>query len=120
MTTQARVDRAAREQLRLGELAELGIDSPLKLDLVARLMAEPAHEFQVASLAARAGKSVGAVRHALEELAQHGFVRHERFYNRETSSFAADPALALRLVRLIGRTSAARRELRFALLASRG
>ncbi len=118
MTIQARLHRPV-EQERLEALAALGIDSPLKLDLISRLMAEPGESLRVSDLAARCGKSVGTLRHALQELAASGVVRCERFYNRETCRLSAGPAVLLHLSRLLGRTPSERRRLRFALLSNR-
>ncbi|RME75033.1 MAG: ArsR family transcriptional regulator [Planctomycetota bacterium] len=119
MTTQTRMPGSARLRDRVAALAELGIDDPLKLDIMARLMAEPGATLQVGELAARMGKSLGAVRHAVAELAQRGLIEHVRFYNRESCRFAAPDNLALRLADLLQRSPAERRAMRFALLSRR-
>ncbi|GIW71896.1 MAG: hypothetical protein KatS3mg102_1438 [Planctomycetota bacterium] len=122
MTVQIESAGSTRERRRLEILERYGIDTPLKLDLLALLLRESGVEHELAELARQVGKPAPVVRSALEELADRALVVRRRFYNRETfalRSEGAAGALPPPLAELAGTSPAERRRLRCALLGQR-
>jgi hypothetical protein len=114
--TAARTTTAA-ESDRVAALVEIGIDSPLKLDLVAALAQDPWPYEGAAALATSCGASLRDVLPTLEQLERAKLVECRRLYNITEYGSSRSEAVRDRLASLLGATPAEVRRLRRALLA---
>jgi uncharacterized protein with GYD domain len=117
--TQETVQGVAGERERVEELLALGIDSPLKLDLVTALDGTSDRALALDDLVAACGGSTRDLAATLGELALARVVEPRPFYNLTEYALSARGPFRDRLRRAIGRTAAERRRLRLALIARR-
>jgi hypothetical protein len=107
----------AGDRARIEALVELGIDSPLKLDIVAAVDQRAPDRGRADALAAACGLSSRDVIPTLEELARAGLFECSRFYNIAEYEFRPPEDVRARLRTLLGATPDETRRLRRALLA---
>jgi hypothetical protein len=84
----------ARDNATADGLILAGVDSPLKLDLVAVLEQAPGNFVSVETLATRCGTSQRDAALALDALARRGLVECRRFYNLTEYAAARTPHAA--------------------------
>lgn len=99
------------------ELVALGVDSPLKLDLLGALARSAERSLGLEALVAACGGSGRDVAATLEELASARIVERRSFYNLAEYAIAARPGgPGERVTRALGRSAGDTRRLRLALL----
>jgi hypothetical protein len=105
----------ARESRRVAELRALGIDGPLKLDLVVAVGQATAAQ-PPETLAAACGVSQREVVPPLDELVEAGLLERRRFYNLAEYARSSDPLARASIAALVAEGPVAIRKLRRALL----
>jgi hypothetical protein len=108
---------AARAAERVDSLIELGIDSPLKLDVLTSIEQQGGSVGGPEALAAACGVSQRELVPTLEELVRSGLLERRRFYNVTDYSSTTSDDLRARLRELVAEGPSEIRRLRRALLA---
>lgn len=113
MPIDAALDDRIDGEERVASLLALGIDCPLKVDLLA-LLRQSGEPLSLDALAAACGGSAREIGATLDALVDAGLVARHRFYNLAEYTLADE-----RVLDLLGETPADSRRLRLALLRRR-
>ena len=116
MTTET-AQSVARDVERIDELIALGVDSPLKLDLLTTIEQAGSGAGQPEGLAAVCGVSQREIIPTLDELVRAGLLERRRFYNITEYASAGADDLRSRVRGLLAEGPTALRRLRRSLLA---